>query len=255
MRILILGNSDTAGLRLERGERAWPDLLRELRPADTVEAIRFVPMGGAVAYVGGKAAELEPDFVVIPLAVYVCAVGLVSESVGRRFGRRARSAYLRMERRYDGATRRKGEPGRLNRAGQAAARRLLGTAPLAPAESVVAVYSGLLHELARREGTQVVVMGDGHFGREIQRQNPSLPAVIARVQAAIRPVVERHHFSWIDAEAAMAATGRRHESMHDDGVHLSAEGHRIVAALVHAALPASDSRTRPSPTSGSAGGQ
>ncbi len=238
MKILLLGNSDTTGLELDRAEHPWPDLVRAARPQDTLAEVRFVPVGDAAAYVDRKVAELEPEFIVLPLSVYVCAVGLVRERVRRRFGSRAEAAYLGLERRFDGQTRRAGEPGRLNRLAQAVTRRVVGTEARASVDQVITAYNSVLLALARREGVHVVVMGDGHFGQEIRRQNRRVDDVIARVQASVRPVIDQHRFTWVDAHAAMQAAGDVESLMHPDGVHLSPAGHVVVAALVLAALPA-----------------
>jgi hypothetical protein len=239
MRISVLGNSDTTGRLLGPGERSWPELLREQLPVELHEPVeidswRFAPYRpDALTYALDLVDGARPDFVVVPLASYWCAYSTVQFSIENRFGGRAARLAARIEATY---SRRFEQPGlhgaHRNTLVRRLARRVAGAGTLLTVEQFIDSYSMLIRDLSRREELQVIVLGDHHFDSAIRTTMPAIPAVIARIERAIRPVVAERRLTWGDLETAISAGGRRDEMLLSDGVHMTAEAHQRVAAAL-----------------------
>ncbi len=243
MKLLVLGNSNTHGAYLQPGETGWPVLVArewEARLHEPVECENrsFFPMGSrAVPYVRNLVDETDPELVIIPMEVYVCAVGWVSLKVRQRLGDRAFRWYRAVEGRLTRSHAPLGGAGSPPRSlGRRALRRLVGAATHTTIDGVIATYTELLHELARDEGRHVLVVGGTHYGPQVRRENPDLPAIIARVEGAIRPVIEEHRFLWTDVHLAYEAGPGTDACQVADGIHANGIGHRIFAATVLQAL-------------------
>ncbi|MGI8927335.1 MAG: SGNH/GDSL hydrolase family protein [Tepidiformaceae bacterium] len=200
----------------------------------------FVPSGHrAVQYAADQVAAANPDVVVLPLSAYTFGVGFVALRVRERWGERAWRWYLRIGGRVDaGLAGQSGLRLKAREAAQGIARKLIGTASHAPAAEVTAVYAEVIRQLARGEGAQVLVVAESRFGRRIQELNPGLVPAIEAFQSELRPLAQEHRLPWVDAELAVAAGGDRERAMAPDGVHHSAYGHRLYAAMVLDALVA-----------------
>ncbi len=243
MKLLVLGNSNTHGSFLPPGELAWPLLVAREWEACVREPVEcenrtFMPMGSrAVPYARKLVDETDPELVIIPLVAYHCAVGWVSLKVHQRLGDRAFHWYRAVEGRLTRSRAPLGGPGSPPRSlGRRALRRLVGTATHTTVDDVIATYTELLHELARDEGRHVLVVGESHYGAHVRRENPDLPLIIARIEDAIRPIVEDHRFLWTDVHSAYEAGPGTDACQVADGIHANGIGHRIFAATVLHAL-------------------
>lgn len=239
MRISVLGNSDTTGRLLEPGEPSWPELLREQLPAELHEPVevdswRFAPYRpDALTYALELVDNAKPDFVIVPLASYWCAYSTVQFGIENRFGARAARLAAGIEASY---SRRFEHPGPLgahrNTRLRRLTRRVAGAGTLLSVGQFIESYSMLIRELSRREELQVIVLGDHHFSPGIRTTMPAIRGIIERIERSIRPVVEERRLTWGNLEAAISAGGRRDEMLLDDGVHMTVEAHRRVAAAL-----------------------
>ena len=239
MRISVIGNSDTTGMLLQPGEKTWPTLLQErlgesLGEPVVVDNWRFVPYRpGAVERALGLVTEAQPDFVILTLASFWCAFGTVRARVERRFGRRAARFYTRAEQAFSRSVERGGRTGQsANAIGRRTARRIIGTSTPMSVDQFIEVYSTLIRTLSQREQLQVLVLGDHHYTAWVRRAMPAIEPAIARIQAAIQPIVVERKLRWGDLEAALSAGGRREEMITWDGVHMTAEAHERGAAAL-----------------------
>jgi lysophospholipase L1-like esterase len=99
-------------------------------------------------------------------------------------------------------------------------------------DQFIEVYSTLIRGLSQREQMQVLVLSDHHYTAQVRRAIPAIEPAIARIQAAIQPIVVERKLRWGDLEQALGAGGRREEMITWDGVHMTAEAHERVAAML-----------------------
>ena len=241
MRVSVLGNSDTTGQKLADRARSWPVLVQErlseqLGRYVTVDSWRFAPYRpGAVQYAMDLVREAQPDVVIYPLATYWCAFTTVKSRVEQRFGQRIARLATRAENSYVRRFEHTNDAGRPVRPTLARrlARKTIGAAPILSYERYLDVVSEVIRQLARLENTQVIVMADHHFNQTARDTMPQLEKTIARVEAAIQPMVEERRMLWGSVEAALQAGGNRDAMVMGDCVHITEEGHeRMASALL-----------------------
>ncbi|MEO8538402.1 MAG: hypothetical protein ABI577_01585 [bacterium] len=242
MRVSVLGNSDTTGQKLAPGETSWPVLVQqrlseELKRDVVVDSWRFAPYRpGAVEFAMNLVLEAQPDVVVYPLATYWCAFTTVQSRVEQRFGKRVARLTSRAEGTYVRRFEHTGAERKPIRATVARrlARRMVGAAPILSYERYIATVSEVIRQLAQLENTQVLIMGDHHFNQTAREQMPQLERTIAKVEAAIQPLVTERRMLWGSVEEALLVGGNRDEMVMGDCVHITAEGH---ARMARALLP------------------
>ena len=243
MRVLVLGHSDSAGVQLSEPALAWPPQLQGLLNAHSkerweVKHVVFVPLrADAIDAAQAAVDAFEPDFVMLHLNPYSFAIRVVGLKVRQRFGKRAGNWYRKWERRFDRAT----SQGRirvpLNHAARWCARHVIGVAAVSSYAAVVDAYTAILHQLARDENLQVVVMGGSRLGAAVQSATPGMTNAIIRFATEMEHVARSHRFVWFDTETSVAGPGR--ESLFlADGVHRTAEGHQRLAAMLAPILEA-----------------
>lgn len=239
MRILILGHSTSAGEGLPGREYAWPWLNaaafeRETGEAVDVVHVNFVALGSrAVPFALGKVDEAAPDLVIFSMGSYLCAIETVGERVRKRFGARLHGWFRKAEHSLDTRTRTGGPAARrTNRIGRTIARRLIGTAGYTSVESICEVYEDLLHALARREGIHTLVFCEPGWPAQTVKENPRAQEKLEAIQRHIRPIVDRHHFLWADAEDTYSRVPDRSVYYFPDGVHKTVRGHEAQAAAL-----------------------
>lgn len=257
MRLLVLGHSDSTGIQLPRGTPTWPEIVRDQVALETgrdveLESVRWAPYRpGALEYALEIADRVEPDLVVLPLASFWCAYSNVRTKVDKKFGPRTQRVYRAAEgfvaNHLEGRVIPKSASRRM-------ARKVLGVAPLISVAQFIDIHSELIRQLASRENLQVLVLADHHFNEENRRIMPLIPRAIAEINAAIQPIVAERRLLWDDMEKALQVGGHREEIMMPDGVHMNAEGHKRIAAMVGPlaaefarSLPASPRAAAPSP--------
>lgn len=236
MRIVVLGNSASAGTGLADLSHAWTSLTRaalEERTGPPVELTHVTVMANgprAVDYAMSKVESSNPDLVILVIGTYLCSVALVSEQVRHRFGNRAHAWYKKFERRFDSRTRPGGgPPGRTNSFARRLARRVIGARPLATIEQVASTFEDLMRRLAAREGMHVIVFAEPSWPKWIDKENrgaiKAWQTVVDRANAA----AGRHHFPWAETNPTYATAPDRDALYQPDGVHKTIEGHRYQA--------------------------
>jgi hypothetical protein len=199
-----------------------------------VDSWRFAPYRpDALSYALELVDGAKPDFVIVPLASYWCAYSTVQFGIENRFGARAARVAAHLEAAY---SRRFEKPGPLGAHRSTRirrlARRMAGAGTLLTVQQFIDSYSTLIRELARREDLQIIVLGDHHFSADIRKTMPAIPVVIARIERSIRPLVEERRLAWGDLEQAISVGGGREEMLLAEGVHMTPEAHRRVAAML-----------------------
>ena len=240
MRLMIIGHSNA--LTDAKGEAGghWPVRLRdglsdELGQEIELSGIRLLPYGPkAVPYALSSITEARPDYIVISLGLYMCAVGVVSLRVRQRFGERAERAFTRLQQTFSRQTEGHPEPFRrqIDHAGRWLTRRVIGTATFATTEEVLETYRGIITGIASMEHVQLVVMGEHFFSRQQRRENPEMECVVRLVHRDMKALADDHHFLWANVERAFRESGKRDEMSDADGVHNSPAGHQAIAEML-----------------------
>ncbi len=250
MKILLLGNSDTAGQMIQ-GE-TWPGLIRSglesaARAPVALEQKRLAPYGPRAAGLVSEAVEAsQPDVVLLPLVTYAFAVGYVSLRVRQRFGERAYRWYLRAEDAMQRRTSGKGGPvGAVNSWTQRLARKVIGVAPHAAVEEVTDTYLEIFRRLSRLEDIQVVAVSYPAFSEALQRLNPGMMTTTRQCESILREAAAGHRFLWADGQTALEAADATVTGVAPDGSHLSVLGHCLYAEMVLQVLATPPSRSRP----------
>lgn len=234
MEILVLGHSGTAGYGVRSRAETWPgmleEMLRERGFAVSVGSVDLFPVGdGAVEYAMRKVYESSPGVVVLSVNAFPCAVPVVGESVRRRFGGRVERVYRVGERVFEASPVGRWRPA--DRLARRVARRTLGALPLATVEEVGRVYTGIIRELSQREQVEVVAIAESRFGPAVQQRLPGVLAEISRLHAMVRPEVDAHRMTWVDAEDGLEGQDKS-RYYQPDGVHSSVEGARCYATML-----------------------
>lgn len=240
MEILLLGDSDTAGMRI--AGTSWPELLKADLESDgsrvvTIRTVMFTPVpASAAAYAERRARERNVDVIILPVSAWGFTLRFVEYRVQRLLGRRLARWYKRVEWRFDRATSARGRPlGRMNRAGRRLARTLIGARAQISREQLAEHYREIFNSLARIEDTQVVaMMYPALLARAL---SPKTKAHRAAFQEEMRTAALSHHFAWLDSERIFPA-GRDIDEFALDELHFTDEGHRLIAtAMLQAIKP------------------
>jgi hypothetical protein len=236
-RILVFGQSNTAGSQLGDGEAAWPQLLAAAlgqRAAITVRTF-YAHAPGALAYLEGELEKHEPEIVIVTLTPFAFLVPVVGPGVRRRFGDRAGNAWTWLESRLDRATR---HGGRLRTSLNHAARRLshavLGAAPVASYETVTDGYRQSLSRLVREERLQVLALqGPARPYHPGGRSGERERELLQRYAGEMRALTSGLHVPHIDLMSTYTDTTGMYMP---DATHVTAETQKLVAAAVIAAF-------------------
>lgn len=240
MKVLVLGNSDTAGL-FSSGE-TWTRVLGQPLTASrpgiaTLTEIPFAPIGaGAPAFAERKLRELEPDVVILPVGTFAFTVGFVWVRVQSLLGARAGRWFRRTEEAFDRRTRTPGMKSvGLNRFGRRAARFIFGARAMSTPGSLAESYGNILRALARTENVRVLVMVyPPESGPSLVKGD--LTAKRARFLAAIEDEAMAHHFHLIRAECVFSSAADGQPTTTPDGFHLNAQGHRLLGTALAEAI-------------------
>ena len=232
---LVLGHSGTRGEGLD-GAPPWPPLLEALLAAQglpvRITAIDLFPNGAkAAAFALRKVAESAPEAVLVSLNAYPCAVPVVSREVRERFGERAGRIYGRVERAWQRHTARRRAPAAIERTVRMIAHRAAGARPMVTVAAAAEAYILVLERLTALEGPRPVVIGEVPFSAALRRRHPRAMARVRELQALVRPVAEGRRIDWIDLGEELAGTPDR-DLWQTDGVHLSARGNELYAAVL-----------------------
>jgi lysophospholipase L1-like esterase len=238
--ILLLGDSDTAGIRI--AGPSWPELLKADLDSDgggavTIHTVMFTPVpASAAAYAERRAREQNADVIILPVSAWGFTLKFVEYRVQRLLGKRVAQWYKRGERRFDRATSSRGRPlGRVNRAGRKLARTVLGAQAQISRRQLAEHYREIFNALARIEDTQVVAMMYPALGA--RALSPKTKAHRAAFQEEMREAALARHFVWLDSQGIFLA-GRDIDEFALDELHFTDEGHRLIAeAMLQAIKP------------------
>lgn len=241
--ILVLGESDSAGIALADPADAWPVLLqktlRERTDADVNVVNRrvFFHTPDAADYALMLYEKTRPEVVVQPIGTHAFAVPRVAAAARERFGPRGESTVRWIERGTKPLTRSHNPIARnVNAGGKQLGRWIVGAKPMATYQEVRERYSEVIRRLAAEENLDIVVGGGTRHGEAQHALSPDRPQVADRFNDEIKAVADRHHLLWVDREAALSSEGRREEAYLPDGVHKSPYGHRLVAEAMADAI-------------------
>lgn len=237
-RILIFGQSNTAGAQLASQKDSWPNLLAaDLpsatgMPANITQRLFYAHAPGADRYLEQELSRHEPDIVFIMLSSFAFLAPMVGPSVRRRFGNRAGDAYSWLESRFDQKTRHTGEIGRgANRAVRRLTQAVLGAEPITSYETVIEGTQKALQRLARMEHVQTVaVRGFVRLGDQSSPTERARIESLRRFEADTRAICERLHIVHIDMQERPSID--RNVAVLPDGVHITSAAHRAVADAI-----------------------
>jgi len=249
VRVLVLGNSDTAGMYTDA--ETWPAVVatelaaRGLGDVSVVERPFWALNPRAPTLAVERAREAGADIVVLPLGSFAFTVGFVWVRVRRLFGERAARRFRAAEASFDSRTRRRGGiRAGANRLSRQALRTLIGIEAPHSVEETAAAYIAVLRALSRVETLDVLVVeypaerGRGVVGGDIAGRRQ-------RFLAAVRTEADAHRYPLL---ASAETLGNNGAFVTEDGFHLSGAGHarlgRAVAEAVHG-RPASGVRAVP----------
>lgn len=238
--ILIFGQSNTHGVQLGEGEAAWPSIVAGAVPEFTGKAVEitvrpfFAHAPGSDAYLEREVRQRGPDIVFLMLTTFSFVNQVIEPGVRRRFGDRAGRAYGRLAARFDAATRGRGRLAeKLNESGRALALRVFPAEAVTTYETALEGTTRAIQLLARQEHLQVVAVHG--FVKLPKRRNgrPSKKEVLVeRFLSEMRTLTGRMHVTFINLQR---------ETIPDswympDGLHVSGEAHKAIAAAVLAAF-------------------
>jgi len=241
VRILVLGNSDTAGMYTDA--ETWPAVVaarlaaRGLQDVTVVERPFWALNPRAPTIAVERAQETGADLVVLPLGSFAFTVGFAWVRVRRLFGERAARRFRAAEASFDNRTRRRnGIRASANRLSRGVARSLIGIEAPHSVEETAAAYVAVLRALSRVETLDVLVVeypaerGRGVVGGDIAARRQ-------RFRAAVHAEAEAHRYPFL---ANAETLGDNSAFVTEDGFHLSGAGHarlgRAVAEAVHGRL-------------------
>lgn len=257
IRILILGQSNTRGVQLVDERETWPNLLANALPevlggqvSLTVRPF-FAHAPGAGPYLERELAKHEPDIVFLMLTTFPFTSPVIEPAVRRRFGDRAGNLFSRSVNRFDAATRHRGPlVQRFNRGTRAVMVRLLRARPVTTYAVAMEGTVAAMEALSRREDVQVlafhgfVKLPAGPRGRESK-----VAAEARRFLHEARREAERLHIAFLNMQDLPET--RADGLFFPDGVHVTAQAHRLVAeyalaAFQHGGFAATAARARDS---------
>lgn len=239
-RILIFGQSNTGGAQLADKSEAWPNLVANTLPEITGRPVAitvrpfFAYAPGSDTYVEREIRKHNPDIVFLMLSTFSFVNRVIEPGVRQRFGERAGGWYHTFATRFDGATRNHGKfAEKLNRSARSVAQRVLPAEPVSTYEVTVEGTTRALQLLAREEQVQVVAChGPVKLPRVRPGRHSEKELLIERFLDEMRAITGRLHVVFINTH-----DGKRPDSWFlPDGLHVSAEAHRAMAAAVLAAF-------------------
>jgi hypothetical protein len=128
-------------------------------------------------------------------------------------------------------TARRRAPAAIERTVRMIAHRAAGARPMVTVAAAAEAYILVLERLTALEGPRPVVIGEVPFSAALRRRHPRAMARVRELQALVRPVAEGRRIDWIDLGEELAGTPDR-DLWQTDGVHLSARGNELYAAVL-----------------------
>ncbi|MBI5946603.1 MAG: SGNH/GDSL hydrolase family protein [Chloroflexi bacterium] len=245
MKILVLGNSDTAGSHVSG--TPWPHVAASLLAqrgvtVTGIDDVGFSAVGArAAAFAERKVRELEPDLVILPVGTFAYTVGFVWVQVRHRFGVRAASLYQKLERGFERRTGAAGGGSRskarlsVNRAGRKLVRTVVGSRPLTTQAELTESYRQILGAIARVEAVDVLIVDYPAETGPLAKKKLATPARRAQFLADIHEAAASHRYRMLVADDVF---GRFPEGSLStpDGFHLNDAGHQVLGEAVAAVI-------------------
>lgn len=253
MRMLVIGSSDTDGRSLADPMQVWPNIVANELGEAIATKVEFINL--PVVHVGPKAVprvvdaleKHQPDLVIFAYGGYHFMIATVDQRVRRRYGERAFRVYKRLEKRFERATKNPDgrQSARVNHAGRRLARTIIGAETLATREEVVGIQSEIVRQLSQREGLVVVMLAAPDVPPSMVRDNPRANILLGEHREYMTNLALGHHFLIADCVDDFRSHAVREHLSTSDGIHKSADGHRIQADAIMKTLLQSPSPYAP----------
>ncbi|MCC6387274.1 MAG: hypothetical protein IT302_07835 [Dehalococcoidia bacterium] len=240
LRVLVLGQSNSAGASLPGGAQPWPALLAGAlpaalgRPVEVIFRTFYSHAAGAEAYLDRELARHEPDLVVLTMTPFAFLQPMVGPGVRRRYGERAGRLFARFEARFDALTRDRGATAtRANRLVRRLSRAILGAAPVSSYETVLEGTSVALRRLARDERVRVLAFqGFVRVPEGSRREQRRGAELVTRFYADVRAAARAARCDYINLNELHPDD--RDGWYYPDRLHVTAEAHVLVAKTIQA---------------------
>ncbi|MFN8508638.1 MAG: SGNH/GDSL hydrolase family protein [Dehalococcoidia bacterium] len=240
LRVLVLGQSNSAGASLPGGAQPWPALLAGAlpaalgRPVEVTFRTFYSHASGAQAYLDRELARHEPDLVVLTMTPFAFLQPMVGPGVRRRYGERAGRLYTRFEARFDAVTRDRGATAtHANRLARRLSRAVLGAAPVSSYETVLEGTNTALRRIAREEHVRAVAFqGFVRVPEGSRREQRRGAELLTRFYADVRAAARASRCDYINLNELH--TDDRDSWYYPDGLHITAEAHVLVARTIQA---------------------
>lgn len=240
MKLLILGESDSHGYRLENNELGWGhrlpgDIERQLGiEVESTHLGFYAHTGTAVAYLDRVLAKGPLDAVVFSVTTIGFTLLSVDQKLRRMFGPRVGDWFKSRIDAFDDTGSRGREKTLLqkaNRAAHIAARKAIGQEAMATYQVVLENHKQILARLARLEDTEVIVLGPTNHGGGLARRVRKTQPQVDTFRAIVRAEAERRRFTWIDRQKLSEMFPDR-DAEFVDGLHKGPEFHARIADAV-----------------------
>lgn len=238
VKLLVLGTSDSEGSALVQREMAWPWLVGNRCGFEVVHKRYYATAPRALEYLERTLEREHPDVVVLSVTLYAFSVRTVGNRVRRVAGQQAGDWVDARVRWFDRVSAGRDGSGGSKRAlakrwAHLAARRVIGTASERTAREVWQAYRQAVERLAREEELRVVVIGSTPFTKAIEDEHRKARSVQTAFNRRLAVLCRERRMGWVDPEQFRHADV---DSDYADALHLTPEGHAVVAEAVVGAL-------------------
>jgi len=240
LRVLVLGQSNSAGTSLPGGALPWPALLAAAlpealgRPVEVTFRTFYAHASGAESYLDRELARHRPDLVTLTMTPFAFLQPMVGPGVRRRYGERAGRLFARFEARFDAVTRERGTAAtRTNRIARRLSRAVLGAAPVSSYEAVLEGTSTALRRIAREEHVRAVAFqGFVRVPEGSRREQRRGAELLTRFYADVRAAARAARCDYINLNELHPDD--RDSWYYPDRLHITAEAHVLVAKTIRA---------------------
>jgi lysophospholipase L1-like esterase len=229
-KIVIIGSSVALYVRPRDGDgRLYGHLLEDLGASSADTAVQIwaensMTVREAVHKLEDRLVAEAPNWVILHLGIVECTPRILPQRLRRRFVR-ARTSLER-----------------LWLAAEALVRRplvaVLGGAPSMAPRTFEQQLTRLIGVARREARAQVVCIGIPATSERVEEEVPGVGRSIRRFDEAIRGASRRTGAQYLDLEVALREIGL--DRGRPDGIHLSGEGHRLLAAELKRRIGADD---------------
>ena len=241
MKLLILGESDSHGYRLEDTSRGWGHLLPvelERRLGLDVESNHlayYAHTASSLAYLERVLAKGPFDVIVFSVTSIGFTLLSVDQRIARLFGPRVGGWFKARIDMFDQSQTSQADRGllyRANRGAHRAARKVIGQEAMATYEVVLENHKQIFARLARLEDSEIIVLGPTNHGGGLARRVRKTQSNVDSFRSILHAESDRRRFTWIDRQTLSEMFADR-DAAFLDGLHKGPEFHaNIVDAVV-----------------------